>query len=110
MHEPISSTEPNIQRGICYVLFAYDTALSINLDDAERRTHDATQRDTLRHKRRAPSYFEYQPPPLRITQTVEPFNLGAHQSRENVDLVVYDFGAVSVAVFRSTRGSPTCSA
>lgn len=96
MHDSIIPSEPTIQRGICYVLFAYDTALSINLDDAERRIHDATQRDTIRHKRRAPSYFEYQPPPLRITQTVEPFNLGAHQSRENVDLVVYDFGAVSV--------------
>jgi hypothetical protein len=96
MHDPTIPSEPSIQKGICFVLFAYDTALSINLDDAERRIHDATQRDTIRHKRRAPSYFEYQPPPLRITQTVEPFNLGTHQSRENVDLVVYDFGAVSV--------------
>jgi hypothetical protein len=96
MHDSTIPSEPSIQRGVCYVLFAYDTALSINLDDAERRIHVATQRDTIRHKRRAPSYFEFQPPPLRITQTVEPFNLGAQRSRENVDLVVYDFGAVSV--------------
>jgi len=96
MPNPTIPSEPCIQKGICYVLFAYDTALSINLDDAERRIHEATQRDTIRHKRRAPSYFEYQPAPLRIIQTVEPFNLRTHQSREQVDLVVYDFGAVSV--------------
>ena len=96
MHDPTLPSEPTIQRGICYVLFAYDTALSIHLDDAERRTHDTTQRDTIRRKRRAPSYFEFQPAPLRITQTVQPFDLGTHQSRANVDLVVYDFGAVSV--------------
>lgn len=43
MHDPTIPTNPSIERGICYVLFAYDTAHSINLDDAERRIHDATQ-------------------------------------------------------------------
>jgi hypothetical protein len=77
-------------------LFAYDTALSINLDEAEKRIHEASQRETIRHKRRAPTYFEYQPPPLRITQEAEPINLGRFRSRETVDVVVYDFAAVSV--------------
>ena len=92
----VSPPEPTIERGFVYVLFAYDTALSINLGDAERRIHENTQRETIRHKRRAPSYFEFQLPPLRITQAIEPFSLGAYQNREQVDLVVYDFGAVSV--------------
>lgn len=30
-------SEPAIQSGVCYVLFAYDAARSINLDEAERR-------------------------------------------------------------------------
>jgi hypothetical protein len=92
----IMPSGPSIQRGTCYALFAYDTALSIKLDDAERRIHEATQRETIRHKRRAPSYFEYQPPPLRITQEIQPIHLGEYRSRANVDLVLYDFGAVSV--------------
>jgi hypothetical protein len=48
------------------VLFAYDAARSINLDKAEQRIQETTKREIIRHKRRAPSYFEYQPPPLRI--------------------------------------------
>jgi hypothetical protein len=92
----VSPPEPTIERGFVYALFAYDAALSINLGAAERRIHENTQRETIRHKRRAPSYFEFQLPPLRITQAIEPFSLGAYRNREHVDLVVYDFGAVSV--------------
>ena len=44
-----------LPKGVCYVLFAYDVARSINLDAAERRIHEATQRQTIQHKRRAPS-------------------------------------------------------
>lgn len=96
MQTPLTSPGPNIQSGVCYVFFAYEAAFSINLDQAEQHIRETTQRETIKHKRRAPRYFEYQPPPLRITQDIEPFNLGKYRSRESVDLVVYDFGAVSV--------------
>ena len=68
MHDSIIPSEPTIQRGICYAIFAYDAARAINLADAERRVQETTQRDTIRHKRRTPSYFEYQPPPLRVSR------------------------------------------
>lgn len=90
------ATELTIQSGLYYVMFAYDAARSINLDSAERRIHEATQRQTIKHKKRAPSYFEYQPPPLRVSQDVEPVNLGDYRPRASIDLVVYDFGAISV--------------
>ena len=83
-------------KGVCYVLFAYDAARSINLDAAERRIHEATQRQTIQHKRRAPAYVEYQPPPLRLTQDIQPIQVGEFHSHRTVDLVLYDFGAVSV--------------
>ena len=51
-------TEPVIQNGVCYVLFAYNAARSINLDEAERQIQEMTKRETIKHKRRAPSYFE----------------------------------------------------
>src|SRR6266849_8159383 len=86
-----------IQNGSCFVLFAYDAARSIKLEDAERRIHEATQRQTIPHKRRAPSYFEYQPPPLRVSQDTEPVNVGRFSASAGVDLVIYDFGAVAVS-------------
>jgi hypothetical protein len=85
-----------IRNGICFVLFAYDAARSISLDQAERRIREATQRQTIPHKRRAPSHFEYQPPPLRVNREPEPVNLTGLPARAGVDLMVYDFGAVAV--------------
>ena len=71
-----ADSDPVLQTGVCYVLFAYDAARSIDLDAAERRIHEATQRQTIQHKRRAPSYLEYQPPPLRLSQEIQPINIG----------------------------------
>ena len=85
-----------IQSGLCHVTFAYDAARSIDLDRAGARIHEATERSTLRHKRPAPSYFEYQPAPLRLTQDTEALKLGIFLTRPSVDLLFYDFGAVAV--------------
>jgi hypothetical protein len=82
--------------GRCYVTFAYDAARAIDLDLADARIRETTQRSTLRHKRPAPSYFAYQPAPLRLTQDAEPLKLGTFLTRPSVDLQFYDFGAVSV--------------
>src|SRR5215475_8575226 len=78
-----------ITRGTCHSIFVYDIAFSIDLNEDERRITSFTQRETIKHKRRAPRYFEYTPAPLRISQ-----------GSDSVDLVVYDFGAVSV-IYRS---------
>src|SRR5262249_16646809 len=51
-----------------------------------------TQRETIKHKRRAPRYFEYSPAPLRVTQEA------------GVELVLYDFGAVSVIYHQPLSG------
>ena len=85
-----------IEAGLCYVSFAYDAARSIDLNKAEARIHEATQRSTLRHQRPAATYFEYQPAPLRLTQDTEAIKLGNFVTRPSVDLQFYDFGAVAV--------------
>jgi hypothetical protein len=92
----VQSSEWLIRNGLCFALFAYDAARSIKLEDAERRVHEAAERQTIPHKRRAPSYFEYQPPPLRISEQSEPVNIGRFSARADVDLLIYDFGAVAV--------------
>ena len=86
----------NIERGVCYVVFAYDAARSVNLTEAERRIQQATERPTLLSKRRTPSYFEYQPPPLRMSDQLFPVQIATYRSGPVVDLMVYDFGAVTV--------------
>ncbi|MGD8451838.1 MAG: hypothetical protein PVJ57_08470 [Phycisphaerae bacterium] len=85
-----------VERGTCFALFAYDVGLAIDLDEAQRRITALAQRASICHKRRAPRYFEYQPPPLRVTQTVEPVRICGFETAATVDSVIYDFGAVSV--------------
>src|SRR5262245_11769785 len=75
---------PPIRQVSCHSICVYDAAFSIDLNEAERRITSAKQRETIKHKRRAPRYFEYRPAPLRISED------------QGVELVVYDFGAVSV--------------
>ena len=41
-----TASEWVIQNGTCFVTFAYDAARSINLELAERRVHEATQRQS----------------------------------------------------------------
>jgi len=86
-------------------MFAYDAARSIDLDAAERRIHENSERQTLRHKHRAPSYLEYRPPPLRITHSSGPLDISSVSTRSTVDLLLYDFGAVAVT-YCITLGGP----
>src|SRR5262245_50471386 len=92
----LSKPDLSIAKGTCYLLFAYDVARAIDLDQAERYVVALKQREVLKHGRRAPKYLAYQPPPLRITQDVAPMAIGDYRSGASVDLVLYDFGAVSV--------------
>ena len=91
-----SISTATIQKGLCYAIFAYDAARSIDLTKAERRTDEETQRPTIAHKRRTPSYFEYQPPPLRMSQDAKPISVGKFTTRPSSDVMIYDFGAVAV--------------
>lgn len=81
---------------MCYVIFAYDAARSIDLTEADRRVQETTERPSIPQKRRTPSYFEYQPPPLRLSQEAEMLRMGKFSTRPIVDLMIYDFGAVAV--------------
>jgi len=87
---------PSITRGTCYCIFVYDIAFSIDLNEAERRISSA-KRETIKHKRRAPQYFEYQPAPLGISQAAESVRIvESFVTDTQVELVVYDFGGVTV--------------
>lgn len=91
-----AGTEVQIARGGCTIFLAYDIGFSIDLDEAERHVHAAKQRESIRRTRKAPQYFQYHPPPLRVTLPIEAVKVGQHATLPAIDLVVYDFGAVTV--------------
>lgn len=86
----------SIEEGTCYALFAYDIGLTINLDEAERHVTAIKERGRIRHKARAPHYFDYRPAPLRLTQDSLPLDFGAYRTQAAVDVMLYDFGAATV--------------
>lgn len=87
----------NVRRGICYAQYAYDVGLSIDLEKSRRLIATVATSAPLRHNRRAPKYFDYDPAPLRLTQEDHPLPVGAHWTETNVDLTLYDFGGISVS-------------
>ncbi|OLC03548.1 MAG: hypothetical protein AUH78_19125 [Gemmatimonadetes bacterium 13_1_40CM_4_69_8] len=89
--------EPVIAKGTCFPLFAYDVARAIDLDAAERRILAGAERQTVKQRRRAPASFEYRPAPLRVTRPGEVHVLGAYRTAPTLELVLYDFGAISVS-------------
>ncbi|NLX14611.1 MAG: hypothetical protein GXY44_13295 [Phycisphaerales bacterium] len=85
-----------IEQGMAHVFFAYDVGLSIDLDKAEQGITTAKYRKTIQHKRRAPRYFEYDPPPLRASMDIEPLSIGSFDTQASVEATIHDFGAISV--------------
>jgi hypothetical protein len=99
MSERNAVSEPRVSRGVCHAVFAYDVGHAIDLEAAERGLVTAAERQTVKQKRRAPAYFEYQPAPLRITRDAAPVEItpGGVSTAPGCELRMYDFGAVSVA-------------
>jgi hypothetical protein len=85
-----------VNKGTCYAVFAYDIGWSINLEEVNRLVTADTERGRLRHKTRAPQYFEYRPAPLRLIQEGGSLAVGRYQSSPTVEVMVYDFGAVTI--------------
>jgi hypothetical protein len=94
-----------VNKGTCYAVFAYDIGWSINLEDVNRRITADRERSRLRHKTRAPQYFEYRPAPLRLMQEGGSLAVGQYQSSPTVEVMVYDFGAVTIT-YRFTLDGP----
>src|SRR5258705_4549823 len=91
------SADMVIAQGKCHAFFAYEVAQAIDLDAAEHRLLAGAERQAIKHKRRAPASFEYRPAPLRVTRAGGSHTLGTYQAAPTEELVLYDFGAVSVS-------------
>ena len=93
---PSPPCEPVIETGCCYVIFAFDVGLSIDLDRAEHTIQEEKHRASIRRRRRSPRHFEFHPAPLRVTVSADPVPIEGWRTDANVELVLYDFGAVSL--------------
>src|SRR5215217_8962 len=93
---PTAFPELMVTKGTCYALFAYDIGWSINLVEADGHITAGTERGRLRRKTRAPQYFEYRPAPLRLIQEGGALTVGLFQSSPTVEVMVYDFAAVTI--------------
>ena len=84
-------------RGLVHVVSAFDVGLSIDLARSKRQLSDLTEVASIKHKGHAPTYFQFDPPPLRMTKEVAPTEIAARRAHPSVDLTVYDFGGLSVS-------------
>jgi hypothetical protein len=91
-----SSPALRVQQGFVHVVTALDVGASIDLARCKQHVAELTEVARIRHKGHAPSYFQFDPPPLRMTQETASLEIGRHRTLESVDLTVYDFGGVSV--------------
>jgi hypothetical protein len=71
---------------------------AIDLDAAAQHVLMAdAARLAIKQKRRAPAYFEYRPAPLRVARDGASHTIGAYSTAPGVEVVIYDFGAVSLS-------------
>lgn len=85
-----------VKRGLVHVYFAYDVGLSIELTACQQHISYMTELAHIKHKGHAPQYFQFDPPPLRVTQEITPLEIGSHRTSSTADMVLYDFGGASV--------------
>ncbi len=85
-----------IEKGQCIALFAYDVGMAIDLDACERILAEESKRGGIRHKRKAPAYFEYRPLPVRVTRRVQSFPISSFRSEATLEVTLFDFGAAQL--------------
>lgn len=91
-----SRSEFRVEAGYCRVYFAYDIGFAIDLDLARRHISNPTHREFIRRTQKAPKYFEYHPSPLSVTITAPAITIANASTDTVIEMVLYDFGAVSV--------------
>jgi len=77
--------------------FVFEVGQGIDLDAAERLLGSGSERQTFRHRGRDTTFVQFRPAPLRVVREGAPLVIGQWRTEREVDLVLYDFGAASVA-------------
>lgn len=102
-----SSSDPRVKSGACRVILVYDVAPYIDLQQLEQRIAADSHRQRITKKGRALEYFEFRPAPLVMTLAAEEISVGRFRSRQSVEFVIYDFGAITVSYTIPFQGTLT---
>jgi hypothetical protein len=86
-----------VQSGLVHVVSAFDVGLSIDLARCKELLTELTEAASIKHKGHAPTYFQFDPPPLRMTKEIAPLEIAGRRASPSVDLALYDFGGLSVS-------------
>lgn len=95
------SPEPRL-RGRCRALYCFDVARAIDLVRAEA-TLRATRRTTFHHKGRFPA-LRGVAAPVRVSWHTPAVEVGGVSSDTEVEIALYDFGAVAITWSRAVEG------
>ncbi len=94
-----------IRRGLVHVVLAYDVGFSIDLARCRQSVTDLTELAHIKHKGYAPLYFQFDPLPLRVTQEIAPLLVAGVRTSPSLDVVIYDFGGLSVSYTLAMSGT-----
>lgn len=96
---PISPAAPSrlaLRRATAYALFVFDLGQGVDLESCRRRLASGTGQALIKGKRRAPRHFQFETPPLTISARSPALTVGEHATASGADVLLYDFGAVTV--------------
>ena len=91
-----AETAAFVARGCCHVYYALDIGFSVDLKRCAGLIQEARAEDGFHHHARTPAYLNLLPPPVRISQAIEPIRGRTFLTEDTVTITVYDFGAVSL--------------
>lgn len=86
----------NIKTGQIYALYSFDIGYEIDLQKASQLLKTELTRKLIK-KKIAPTYIQYQTPPLIIALGEHSFQLLKMDIRADVNAKIFDFGAISIA-------------
>ncbi|MBL8862841.1 MAG: hypothetical protein JNK02_12650 [Planctomycetes bacterium] len=98
-------TDLPIEGATVRVLYAFDVGLSIRLEECRARVAGLEADERIRHKGHAPQYFQFDPPPLRLVREIDPVEAGGRRTAAVAEILLYDFGGVSVGYSIPFSGS-----
>lgn len=92
-------------KGFSLAMFAYDVGFQADLAHAQRLLADAEPYRIVRGRRPSPTWFDYKPPPLRLTVDAGVENAPGVAVDPVAEVLLYDFGAMLVT-FRAPFATP----
>ncbi|MEZ6003975.1 MAG: hypothetical protein R3F17_06005 [Planctomycetota bacterium] len=100
-----SSPERLAVEGQVHVLFAFDIGFQVDLERAQSLAQESTRLHTVRSRRSAPTWFDFEPAPIRLllkgaAETGLGFGL-----ETDAEVILYDFGVALITFVGSLPGT-----